>query len=431
MSAAWTAAPTASSPNPARRLQRRTWAGTALAGVLAVTSLATTGAAASVVVTRTATVSPAFYQPPSPLPDGRDGALIRHETISPALSVGGVLARAERVMYLSRDAHDRRVAVTGTVLTPTSSWQGSGPRPLIGYAVGTQGMADRCAPSREVVEGGPEYETPNLARLLGHGYSVTMTDYQGLGTPGSHTYLNTIAEAHAVLDSIRAARRLPSAGLSTRGPVGVMGYSQGGGAAAAAAELQPSYAPGLRLAGVYAGGVPANPISLMRKLDGGEAAGLEPDFLTGLKKAYPHLPVDGLLNDRGRQLAAQTADECMLETILKHALMSTSTLTRDGRSIAAHLAEPPFRKVMHSLTLGRRMPTAPVLVLEGTQDELVPYRSAAVMARGWCRLGASVRFEPLTAPTHVAGWSEGFVRATDWMADRLSGKPATSNCGQF
>jgi len=420
----------ATSRNRAGRLHRRTWAGAALAGIVAIGTTAMGGTEASVAAVG-ATASPAFYQPPSPLPTGGNGTLLRHQAINPVLGVGGVLASGQRIMYLSRDAHGRRIAVTGAVLTPTLPWSGIGTRPVIGYAVGTQGMADRCAPSRQLAEDGAEYELPNLALLLQRGYSVTITDYQGLGTPGVHTYLNTIAEAHAVLDSIRAARRLPQAGLSPHGPVGIMGYSQGGGAAAAAAELQPSYAPGLRLAGVYAGGVPANPITLMRKLDGGLAAGLEPDFLTGLKRAYPSLPVDRILSDRGRKIATQTAGECTNETLAEHAMMRTSTLTRDGRSIADHLARPRFRKVMRSLILGRREPTVPVLVLQSPLDELVPSRGTVLMARGWCGLGANIRFEPLVAPEHAAAIFEGVIRATAWMADRFSGKPATSNCGHF
>ena len=43
--------------------------------------------------------------------------------------------------------------VTGTVLVPNSPWVGLGTRPVIGYAPGTQGMADRCAPSRQLQNG--------------------------------------------------------------------------------------------------------------------------------------------------------------------------------------------------------------------------------------------------------------------------------------
>jgi len=54
----------------------------------------------------------------------------------------------------------------------------------------------------------------------------------------------------ALMDAVRAAQRLPDAGLSKDAPVVFRGYSQGGGAAMWAGQLQPSYAPELKLAGV-------------------------------------------------------------------------------------------------------------------------------------------------------------------------------------
>jgi hypothetical protein len=38
-------------------------------------------------------------------------------------------------------------------------------------------------------------------------FAVVMTDYQGLGTPGLHTYVNRVAEGNAMLDAGRAAMR--------------------------------------------------------------------------------------------------------------------------------------------------------------------------------------------------------------------------------
>src|SRR5438067_2158643 len=81
------------------------------------------------------------------------------------------------------------------------------------------------------------------------------------------------AQAHAVLDAIRAAQRLPEANLPDDGPVAIAGYSQGGGASAAAAELQPSYAPELKLKGAYAGAVPADLAEVAKNLDGHYAFG--------------------------------------------------------------------------------------------------------------------------------------------------------------
>jgi hypothetical protein len=50
-----------------------------------------------------------------------------------------------------------------------------------------------------------------------------LTDDEGLGTPGVHTYVNRKAEGYAVLGAIRAARGLPEAGLPDDGPVAIAG----------------------------------------------------------------------------------------------------------------------------------------------------------------------------------------------------------------
>lgn len=89
-----------------------------------------------------------------------------------------------------------------------------------------------------------EPQTLDLSALLARGFSVVVTDYQGIGTPGGHAYLQPVPESHAVLDAARAAIRLGV--TAPNAPVGIWGYSQGGGAAAAAAEQARSYAPDLR-----------------------------------------------------------------------------------------------------------------------------------------------------------------------------------------
>jgi cephalosporin-C deacetylase-like acetyl esterase len=154
-------------------------------------------------------------------------------------------------MYRSTDTHDRPIAITGTVVTPTTPWSGMGQRPIVSYAVGTQGVGDDCAPSKSMAARF-EYEGPFIAGLLARGYGVVVTDYEGLGTPVVHTYVNRASQGHAVLDAIRAAQRLPEASLPDAGPVAIAGYSQGGGASASAAELQPRDAPELKLKGAYA-----------------------------------------------------------------------------------------------------------------------------------------------------------------------------------
>ena len=59
-----------------------------------------------------------------------------------------------------------------------------------------------------------------IKAALDRGWAVAVSDYEGLGTPGQHTYVVGRSEGRAVLDMARAAQRLPGTGLTTSTPVG-------------------------------------------------------------------------------------------------------------------------------------------------------------------------------------------------------------------
>ncbi len=163
-----------------------------------------------------------FYTPPDPLPPSQPGDLIRTEpsrlVLEPSGQLGAIMATGTRIMYRSTDARGNPMAVTGTYFEPFNDWPGQGPRPLIVYGPGTQGQGDQCAPSRQFNQGihwAPwldlafNYEELFVSTMVARGFAIVMTDYQGLGTPGLHTYVNRVAEGNAMLDAGRAAMRLP------------------------------------------------------------------------------------------------------------------------------------------------------------------------------------------------------------------------------
>src|SRR3954462_7749128 len=90
-----------------------------------------------------------FYTPPSPLPAGKAGDVIRWRPTVPLLNA--LNADAWQVMYLSANALGNRNAVTGTILVP----KGVDPAkaPIVGYAVGTQGPAFKCTASKAMERG--------------------------------------------------------------------------------------------------------------------------------------------------------------------------------------------------------------------------------------------------------------------------------------
>jgi len=389
-------------------------------------ALLATGAAQAV-------AAPAFYDPPSPLPPGDRGDVIRNEPADfflDPLKLTRAPAHVQRIMYRSTDTHGEPMAVTGTVLTPTVPWIGHGERPIVGYAPGTQGVGDQCAPS-VAAAAGMEYEGPFISGLLLRGYAVVLTDYQGLGTPGDHTYTNRLAQGHAVLDSIRAAQRLPEADLPDAGPVATAGYSQGGGASAAAGELAGSYAPELDLKGVYAGAVPAELGAVAKNLDGAYAAGFMGYALAGLGAAYPELNIREVLNDKGERLLDEVRRQCTVEVIVAHAFTRSADLTADGRPLTEYLDEEPFASVVAEQRIGATAPEVPTLVVHSALDDIVPYPQGRQMARDWCSGGARVQFSTSVVPSHVGGAIRAFPEAFAWLEGRFAGLPAPDNCGRF
>ena len=117
---------------------------------------------------------------------------------------------------------------------------------------------------------------------------LPITDYEGYTNATIPTYLDGKSEGQAVLDIVRAARQLPGAGDQLEStPVIAWGYSQGGQAVGWAGELQPTYAPDVKLVGVAAGGAPSNLQAVADFGNGSVAAGFALMALLGLSVAYP------------------------------------------------------------------------------------------------------------------------------------------------
>jgi len=185
-----------------------------------------------------------------------------------------------RIMYVSRGALDEKVFETGMVYLPTSGSAPRGGRRVMAWDHGTSGVGDSAAPSRypwlyPEPDATPwDWYAQWVGKLGRMGYVVTCPDYEGLGTPGLHTYLNAGAEGRATIDAVRAARELSARlGVRTSRRWGVAGHSQGGQAALAAAEIaRTSYGDGLSLRATVAV-CPAVEIATINAMSAADAIG--------------------------------------------------------------------------------------------------------------------------------------------------------------
>jgi hypothetical protein len=367
-----------------------------------------------------------FYRPPSPLPEGEPGDVIRWEPMTAQVAPGvRIDARAWRVMYLSTDAEGRRNAVTGTVLVPKKAWARDGERPVVGYAIGTHGLGDQCAPSYGL-RIGLDYEATFVSSFLSKGWAVALTDYEQLGTPGVHTYMVGRSQGHAVLDSLRAATRLDEAELSEDAPMAISGYSQGGTSAGWAAQLQGRYAPELPIKGVAVGGVPADLTEVAKHLDGSLFFSLLGAAAVGYHSAYPELPFTDHLNAEGKALMDDASDDCIGEMVGagKGAFMRMSDY------LDVDLLNTPDwqEKLGHNRLGGGASPAMPVFQYHAVYDEMVDNAQAKTLRREWCGAGTTLRWRQYRLPEHALAALGAAGDVQKWLAKRLAGKPAIENC---
>lgn len=326
---------------------------------------------------------PEFYRPPDPLP-AAPGTVVR---TYPVLLAGTDVYRGTAALYGSTTATGDSNAVSGTVYEPKQPWPGPGGRPLIAFAPGPQGQADHCRPSQTLPLGG-NYEQSTIVALLDRGWAVAVTDY-----PPRTDGLKD-AQAHALLDVARAAQRLPESAVTPASPVGLWGYSLGGQAAAAAAELEATYAPELDVRGTVAGSVPSDLLALADHLEGPGA-----DFaaLLAFVAAGLELPA-----------SADPGTGCAFE-----ALAQLKGEHLDG------LDTPQARQRLDDQRLGTVAPAAPVLLFHGNGDQAVPFRLGTDLRDAWRRLGAEVELTELPVE-HVAGIYAGTPKGAEFLASRFA-----------
>jgi hypothetical protein len=361
---------------------------------------------------RKAPTGRAFYEPPEPLPSAKPGTLIWS---TPFRAIPG--AQAWKVLYHSQALDGSDIAVSGVVVAPTGAAPGGG-RPVISWAHGTHGIADQCAPSRTA---NMVSRLPSIGKVIAQGYVVVATDYEGLGTPGTHPYLVGESEARGALDIIRAAAQIPAAKASDT--AFVWGQSQGGQAALFAGEIAPNYAPDIDLQGVVSGAPVTDAATMF------PAAATIPSTLgfavmgmLGLQAAYPDAKVSDVLTPAALE-QTKIADEKCYDAVLDAFKQPVDQVIANNPANV-----PPFPDLFALDTAGKVPTKAPMLVYQGLSDDVVFKVFTDAYVKKACAMGDTVDYRTFSGKDHYEENEAAEKDVLEWMQARLAGLPPTSTC---
>jgi pimeloyl-ACP methyl ester carboxylesterase len=295
----------------------------------------------------------------------------------------------------------------------------------------TTGIARGCAPSLDPFRPLPGAEEAfyqqQVAGFVERGFVVVATDYQGLGAAdGVHPFLVGEPAAYNVLDAARAARSLPD--LTLAPDTILWGHSQAGHAAAWAAQLAPTYAPDVPIAGVILAAPAADPTLLLAAAAQGQT---EPSSLTGYivslvsawRHVYPEVAAAPALTPAALEKLGLVTRECVPTVAAAYA---DRPLT-DYVDVAA-LETAPWAGLLAQNAAGQQRIDMPVLVAQGTADPLVPVAVTEALVGQLCRLGTDVELRRYPDVAHGAVIAAAMPDMLAWARERLAGRPTASTC---
>ncbi|MFT3857483.1 MAG: lipase family protein [Aquabacterium sp.] len=368
----------------------------------------------------------AFYNAPATIPAGEHGDLIQYLPTTLNLGADTPQHNAWTVMYQSRDVNNKATVSTGTVIVPKNA----APVGVIMYAMGTHGLGNDCAPSKQMVSGN-DYEAANVAAALKAGYAVLVSDYVGYTNGATPRYMAGASQGRNTLDMFRAATQIPSVGIDAASKVAIWGYSQGGQTAAFAAELAPTYTPTLNVVGVAHGGTPSDFFAVSRYLNKANGMAFFLKAMSGLATEYGpvRMPVTLALNPAGQQMLKEIRTECVFKALFKYQNKDVAEYMNNGLTlddlIGGGLNGVP--QVLEEQAVGKTKVNVPMYQFHGKADEFIPLDQAFKVKQAYCAKGTTVSFDAYPSE-HIATLFQAGPAVLSWINDRFAGKQAPNSC---
>ncbi|WP_026313446.1 lipase family protein [Actinomadura flavalba] len=385
-----------------------------------------------------------IYAPAPKVVTGENGDLVGCTEVRLTTAPIDVAYKAWKIRYVSTDVKGRKILVSGFVAVPDAPWTKGGSRPVVANSAFTHGSGSQCSISKQLSGNFNDgYDGPIIAGFLKQGWAVAASDGVGYLDGETHSYVNGPNAAHSVLDSVRAAYRLPGKPVAPGGKVGLTGYSEGGAGSLWAAQEAKSYAPELNVVGVASGGVPGDLKVTAEMMSGGFFAGFMAIAVIGLHVSYPEMPFAELLNDFGKKAVKDVVSHCMFGTLAifagkKIEDFTTKKLTLpqiyalkgpDGTTWGEILDRHKLGVGIGRAGSGARYEIGfPVFQYRGWFEEAIPHETTDETRALYCKAGIPTSWKNGYPTEHATTYFGAAGDVLKFLDDRFTGRPFTGNC---
>lgn len=294
--------------------------------------------------------------------------------------------------------------------------------PLVAWAHGTSGVFGECAPSH-IRNLWYQFSAPFTLALSG--YAVVAPDFAGLGVnqtaegePVIHPYLANPAHANDLIYATQAAQ---SGWKELSRQFVVMGHSQGGGAAWAAAQRQ-----AVEPVDGYLGTVAGSPATSVRAIATVNVGKFSSAFYMarGVKSVFPAFNISSIFTADGYKRA-------LVETEVQGCASANAELWDNSSLVNAGWYDNEYFQKYNELTYnGNKTIGGPMLIVHGTADRTNPFPIVEGVFNSTCALLPKNQIElaVFQGATHVPALFAGQQVWLEWIAERFEGKPAKKGC---
>lgn len=193
---------------------------------------------------------------------------------------------------------------------------------------------------------------------------------------------------------------------------------------------RPEVRPQLKIDGVAALSPATDLITLAERVQTAAAGTVVTGYmLTSFANTYTDVHFDDYVRPGARVQVRKAAQRCLTDPGLAASVIAGS----GGQSIfGTSLASGPLGKRLRENTPTAAVEGAPLLVAQGTGDEVIDIAITKKWVREQCAAGYKLDFRTYPGLSHM-GVLDGTTSALPkqlaaWTADRFAGKPATNTC---